>query len=322
MSIIRKKLSAKRELPDFIKNSLTLWAPLHNAFCDRLGELTQSSWEVVLSDIKIDALPELISALPEQGLYFGYGDKECGVSFITYYDAGFAEKVTRSALEMKKGPVDDNYKIGKLDLLLFKPVTEKFNIELGTLFENTYEDFSTSASALFEEVERGLTTEDINNVADDIIWNEVTLSVQPVQKEPDKTQNAEVPTPALAVRVLLPQTLLLKLVSTHASEIDAPVIDSKNPWTRHMRNSLDTAIVPVRAVVETCRMTVADCTRFEIGQIIDLPGVSLDSIGVEADMSGVSVNFATAKLGIYKAHRAVKLIENMDPEFCSDSIAI
>ena len=137
-----------------------------------------------------------------------------------------------------------------------------------------------------------------------------------------KVKAEEVQATSLALRVLLPQNFLLQILATGGNDAQAPVIDPENPWTRHMRTSLDTAIVPVRAVVETCRMTVADCTRFEIGQVIELPGVSLQSIGLEAEMSGSSVNFASAALGIFKSHRAVKLIEDMDSEFCSDSIAI
>ena len=340
MSVLRKKLDVKRDLPDHIKNSVTLWEPLHNALCGGFSELTKSTWEVGLAEVKVGMLSELLSDLSQKGLYYGYGGEESGLTFMTYYDVDFASLVTHSSLDIEGAAPDGSYEPSKLDLLLFKSVAKSVNIEFWNLFKDIYQgiykDIYRDPNDPLTEIESGFSPDDISLSSDKAMWSEVILHIRPVQTEDEKTKETpkktskakaktkteDVKTASLALRVLLPQNLILQILATRGSEAQAPVIDPDNPWTRHMRNSLDTAIVPVRAVVETCRMTVADCTRFEIGQVIELPGVSLQSIGLEAEMSNSSVNFASAALGIFKSHRAVKLIENMDSEFCSDSIAL
>jgi len=105
-----------------------------------------------------------------------------------------------------------------------------------------------------------------------------------------------------------------------------------NPWNLHMRETLKDAPTNIRVVVESFRMSVADCTRLAIGQVIPLPGVSLQSMGVEVEMEDDSlgqsthrgqklpkrVEVARATLGIYKTNRAVKLIEDLDQNFVQD----
>ncbi|MEP6342127.1 MAG: hypothetical protein ABJ275_02345 [Maricaulaceae bacterium] len=328
MSILQKKLDLKPELPDHIKDSVALWSSLHSVFCDNFSELSQSSWEVARAEIKVAPIVELISGLPKQGLYFGYGEKEGQTSYITYYDEAFAEKVTKSALDIQKTEVNEAHKMGKLDLILFKPVADSLNVEFWKMFNDIYifkgidEDVPRDPKSPLNEIGRGLSSDDIGLVTDSAAWIEMALYIQPVKNKAEKSKPKDNKASSLAVRILLPQNLLLKLLSVRGNQTNEQVIDPQNPWTLHMRKSLDTAIVPVRVVAETCRMTVADCTRLEIGQVISLPGVSLDSIGIEAEMSGVSVNFAWAALGIYKAHRAVKLIDNIDPNFCPDTISV
>jgi len=113
--------------------------------------------------------------------------------------------------------------------------------------------------------------------------------------------------------------MLKRLGAAFESHQAQPVIDPSDPWTQHMRGAIDRAIVPVRAVVETCRMTVADCTRFEIGQVIKLPGVSLQSIGIETEFGEGKASFVPGALGIYKSHRAIKLTEDLDPTFAPEA---
>ena len=328
MNILKKKSNLKPKKPDHVKESIALWTPLHSVFCDSFSELSQSNWEVARTETKVGPVLELLSSLPKQGLYFGYGEKEGQPSYVTYYDAGFAEKVTQNALDIQKTEADEAHKLGKLDLILFKPAADSLNTEFWKMFNDIYTfkdndvDVRREPNLPLDEIGRGLSSDDIVPVRDSEAWVEIALHIQPVQNKAEKSKPTDNKPSSLAVRIILPQDLLLKLLSARSNQTHEQVIDPQDPWTLHMRKSLDTAIVPVRVVVETCRMTVADCTRFEIGQVINLPGVSLDSIGIEAEMSGVSVNFASAALGIYKAHRAVKLIDNIDPDFYPDTITI
>lgn len=332
MAILRKKLDVKPGLPDHIKNNLTIWRSLHLAICAAFSELTEMSWEAGKVEINFGELKALQSALPDTGLCFSYGDAEGPGTLLAYYEPRFAAQVTARSLEIQADVVDETYVPGMLDLILFKPVIQSFDTELGDIFAATY----NIPDDRLRQLEQAHNLEDIGLAKDVGVWNEVTFYIQQAEdinsksgadKAKSKTKKKADPKTvskpsSLAFRILLPQSLLQHLLASSVNEAASPVIDAQNPWTHHMRQSLDTAIVPVRAVVETCRMTVADCTRFEIGQIIDLPGVSLQSIGLETEMIDGNVNFGSAALGIYKAHRAVKLIENVNPEFCPESLII
>ncbi len=87
--------------------------------------------------------------------------------------------------------------------------------------------------------------------------------------------------------------------------------------TRH----IDKSVTSLRAVLENCEMTVADCTRLSIGQIIPLPGVSLQDLSVEAELKETRVSIARAALGIHKTRRAVQLVEDVSPHFIDKGLA-
>ncbi|MDB2438727.1 hypothetical protein N9W89_08440 [Hellea sp.] len=334
MGLLRKKLDVKSGIPDHIINNLKIWHPLHSAICAAFSELTQMAWETGRVDVKSGELKELKSALPETGLGFSYSVSDHPATLLAHYESRFAAQVTTRSLEMQAKVIDETYKPTKLDLILFRPIVQGFDIALGDLFSATFANISEN----LKQSERSLNLQDIELADDKGVWNEVTFIVQQsedhtktkldtkkteTKKANKKAVKKTVSKPSkplsLTFKILLPQTLLQNLLASCMNEDGPSVIDPENPWTDHMRQSLDTAVVPVRAVVETCRMTVADCTRFEIGQVIELPGVSLQSIGLETEMVEGSVNFGSAALGIYKSHRAVKLIENMNPEFCPES---
>jgi flagellar motor switch protein FliM len=87
--------------------------------------------------------------------------------------------------------------------------------------------------------------------------------------------------------------------------------------TRH----IDKSITSLRAVLESCEMTVADCTRLSIGQIIPLPGVSLQALNIEAELKDNRICIARGAMGIHKTRRAVQLVEDISPSFIDEGLA-
>jgi len=87
--------------------------------------------------------------------------------------------------------------------------------------------------------------------------------------------------------------------------------------TRH----IDKSVTSLRAVLESCEMTVADCTRLSIGQVIPLPGVSLQILSIEADITDNRVCIAKGALCIHKTRRAVQLVEDVSPIFIDEGLA-
>jgi len=165
MSILRKKIEVKPGVPDYIKNNLTIWRPLHLAICAAFSELTQLPWETGNVEVRIGELKELQSDLPETGLCFSYGE------------AGEAAS-----------SIDESYLLSILDLILFKPVIQSFDTELGDLFSAIYDKSEDS----FRQLERALKLEDVGLAKDVGPWNEVTLLIQKVEDELSKADKVKV----------------------------------------------------------------------------------------------------------------------------------
>jgi|GEM_PF-6950651 len=91
--------------------------------------------------------------------------------------------------------------------------------------------------------------------------------------------------------------------------------DAQARWQAHARNVLWDVPVPLKAVVETCHLKVADCVRLEIGNIIALPGASLERVRIATESGHMP---AIGALGLYKANRAVKLTTQLDEHFIAD----
>lgn len=82
------------------------------------------------------------------------------------------------------------------------------------------------------------------------------------------------------------------------------------------RPSLKKTATPLRALLEELDMSVAQCTRLEIGEVIPLPGITVNNIRVQAEMQeGHRLDIAKARLGIFKAHKALKIQKDVDTQF-------
>jgi len=153
------------------------------------------------------------------------------------------------------------------------------------------------------------------------------LLLRPVPLKIAKPESQTSPSD-LWVQVFLPAAQLESLLQSIATgeTSESLVIDAEHPWALHMRDAVKKADMPIRAVVETCHMTIAECTRLEIGQVIALPGVSLNSVGIFIDLETGDaaetdkdvIELTKGSLGIFKKNRALKLIENIDPSFTHD----
>ncbi len=333
MNVLRKKLEKEPGIPDHIKNNVKVWQSLHVVVCEMLSSLTQTMWEPGRVTLDFGDLKTLKLRVQDAGLKFGYGDSNDTCTLLTHFDKRFAANVTLRSLDLSDDTVMDDYTPELLDLLLFKPVADVLGEEIIKLFDV----LRRSATGGMRQVKSGLRLAEFEFPRGQGLWNEITFFVKEVKigasEEPAsdidiETEEGGMPSEGetdsglndLAFKIILPQNVLQHLMSKLTSDAAGAVKKGDSPWSKHMYQSLETAKVPVRAIIESCTMTVADCTRLEIGEIIELPGVSLQSIGLETEMTDGSVNIATAALGIYKSNRAVKLTSDLDPEFFNSSV--
>lgn len=335
MSLLRKKIDREPGLPDHIKNNVKVWQPLHLAVCDMFSSLTQTTWEPRNVDVEFGDLKALQNEISEPGLKFGYGDTNDISTMLVHFDRRFAAHVTTRSLDMSENGEIENHRPELLDLLLFKPIAKALEDDIAKLFSV----LRRSATGGIRQNNKGLKITEFELARGMGLWNKVTfrckLAAVPGSEAAEDDTGVETEEGGMAdveagestasndlvFKMILPQSrlnqLMSKLSNAAASSTEG-VAD--NPWAKHMYQSLENAKVQIKAVVESREMTVADCTRLQIGDVIDLPGVSLQSIGLETDMSDGPVNIATAALGIYKLNRAVKLTSDLDTDFFSTPI--
>ena len=315
VNILKRKLEPKSQLQNPAENSDELWQGLNQTVSEAFTELVESTWEIDKIEIISGEWKDLISGLPAAGLFYGMGDTEKECRVFVAFDSDFGARIANQSLKLQEAEEGAVYTPSMLDLILFKPVAQKIEIELRNLLTAA----ATANESALSFTDRGTIPSDIGMIKDEGSWSKVLFSIREAEDDMFSLGNAasdqkeETSPPALNFQILLPVNMIPRPSSK--SDKEAPVLDLDSPWTQHMRRSLDSALVPIRAVVETCRMTVADCTRLETGQIINLPGVSLQSVGVEAEMKTDTVKFSVGALGVYKSHRAIKLTEDVIPGF-------
>ncbi len=332
MNVLRKKLDREQGLPDHIKNNVGVWQSLHVAACDALSSLTNRIWEPAGVRLEYGDSKMLLTRQEDVSLNFGFSDHGGETKLLVNFDPGCSALVTSHSLSSPMPEPDSLYNLGMLDLLLFKPVIAAVEEELTKLFDLVRVKNSPSIT----QVGQGITPNGFELSKGMGAWNEVTFRLRAVPQIEKKARNLEdeldgevtVPEPEdlspidLSFRLLAPQSLLQRIISRLASDSGSKVGAGDNPWAKQIFRSLETATVPIRVVIESCQMTVADCTRLEIGEVIDLPGVSLQAVGLETEMTDGPVNVGTAALGIYKSYRAVKLSGDLDQNFFPNTIEI
>ncbi|NHK26320.1 hypothetical protein FF098_000190 [Parvularcula flava] len=117
---------------------------------------------------------------------------------------------------------------------------------------------------------------------------------------------------------LMPYQPIEKLSILLANAPSKSVDDPEDPWPPHMLSAAMSARVQLRAVLERCPMTIAECARLEVGQVIPLPGVSLNELCLAAWADQGHLPVATAALGVMKQFKAVKLMSDPCEEFIAD----
>lgn len=105
------------------------------------------------------------------------------------------------------------------------------------------------------------------------------------------------------------------LMATTAMIPDAEVDVDDKVIAPRLSPRLGPCHVNVRAVADRVRMSVADCTRLEIGQVVALPGLRFDQLELSVDMDDGPLALTDAALGADKGMKAVRLNRGLDPAF-------
>lgn len=311
MSVLRKKIYRENGLPDVIAEAQGLWDILFAEMSDCLTEMTGNAWDLIGQDIiQVDG-NKIFANLPDSGLAFGLISDDERVPVFLNFDTNFAKIISSTALSVS-GPLDDaDYQLQMLDLILAKPLRDIVITEVSKLLLNAHYNngrLSVKSQGLSHTsfvVDRGFGT-----------MNEITFTLKQGASEDEddaKPEDSKIDQ-AFKFTLTLPQSALQQIATHHVSFAVQPDAGAPGPWADQIFKSMKTATVPIRGVVETCTMTVADCTRLEVDDIIKLPGASLQSVSLQTEMREGTVKIGHATLGVYKSNWALKLSADLNEE--------
>lgn len=74
-----------------------------------------------------------------------------------------------------------------------------------------------------------------------------------------------------------------------------------------IRESVKSTTITVEGVLDRVRMTIGECSRLEIGQLIALPDVDTTRVSLQAETVNGHVNIGQCEMGVWKNQRALKL---------------
>lgn len=304
MSVLRKKIeSAAAAKPLDVDLAVLCWEGFQNVLLDTFEGMIESlMWKPKGISVKQLDPKGLIKSFPKNGLFSTWGETEKETQNLVLIDTKLAALVSRFGFQgeitdMKKL---DKHPISKFDILLLEDLLFVAKSILNPASSIERVDYTECSDIPFTkecqewvrldfhfEVSLGPKAEDIP-LDFTVLISQADFDVH--LKHGPKTKS-------------VPETLELDVTA--------------ETLTHHV----DKSMTSLRAVLESCEMTVADCTRLAIGQVIPLPGVSLQSLNIEAELKENRICIAKGALGIHKTRRAVQLIEDVSPSFVDKGLA-
>lgn len=74
-----------------------------------------------------------------------------------------------------------------------------------------------------------------------------------------------------------------------------------------LRESVKLSMITVEGVLSRLPMTIGECSRFEVGQVIALSDVNTASVSLQAETVNGTVDIGQCEMGVWKRQRALKL---------------
>lgn len=85
-----------------------------------------------------------------------------------------------------------------------------------------------------------------------------------------------------------------------------------------LRRSVQTTTISIGAVLDSFELTVGECSRLEVGQVLPLPDARTSKLRVSAETINGNLEIGTAELGVWKQNRALKLTAPIADSFVSN----
>jgi len=298
MNVLRKKIDrANLAIPLDLDKVRFAWSNPQEKILDIfLTEIESLHWKTTSIEISQMIPADMPSICPKSGIYVVLGETERVVNCVLLFDTKLAAIFSKFGFSGKVTDLDglDEYEFTRFDIMVLDNLIKQVQTAFGM---NTF-------GAKSEYVEFS----DIPIDQDPVEWVKIDLGFD-VSLRP-KSKKEPVTISVLMLKSHMNETLT-EFIELAPEEAPVEFDEDTETLTRH----IDQSITSLRAVLESREMTVADCTRLEIGQVIPLPGVSLQELRLEAELKESRVCITKGSLGIHKTRRAVKLVEDITSDF-------
>lgn len=324
MSILRRKIDLNRGGPAPIEPINEMWDPLHRSMCQYLSSLSVENWEPRNCKVKTGDFKTLSSEIDLPTPFFRLGTRERPMMMAMAFDNAMTRWITQTRLGVENNNNAEAQAPGQLDLMLMRPPSDIVQKAVQALWIH-YKSNGQRSELRFTA--QGLSPKTFDVPKDGETWVSVALAsklMPPTDEtgkplpEENSQDSALDELSEVKCYIIMPRSLYESISSDFLADRGNNVIDPTSPWARHMRSTVSQATAPVKVILEKKRMSIAECTRFELGQVIELPGVSLDNLSLETEIKNGFTVFAQGQLGVFRSSRAVKLIDDLEDDFITD----
>jgi len=298
MSVLRKKIDKNLGVPKLeTRKLLAYWEQTKSFYLSGCESLIEHlHWKEVDVKVSQGSLEDIKSKLPDTGLYTSFGNNIKDTQAVFLLDNALASIIAKHGFTGRIKTFDgiQDYEISKIDSLMMDPLIATTHRALDNSSWPVRNDYLEKAELPFAQY--------ITNCIQIEFLYEVSFGPQSEGQ-------------AIRFTLIVPSEYMLPRLAAFQEQIVSKPVSDSDQSSEILSRHVDQSVTSLRAVLEKRKMTVADCTRLEIGQIISLPGVSLKEMKLEATLRDDKICVVTGALGIHKSNRAIKLTADLSPEF-------
>lgn len=315
MNPLKKKISLQTDQDHTPKKLPLIWQDVFESLLPMAESLmSQITWSVGQSAVDIMDMAGLTKAHKTKALYYGFGNKASALECIIVIEPKLAGLIRKCSFNEE---VADFSGIavkepGRLDFLLpslwVDQLAEAIQ-HIGT------QHGGHEHPARLTQASTNLDFEDMSPATFVSEWAVISATFKGALGRKVKGEE-------FGVRIILPHAdIAQSLMSIDAEAKAAGQRVDLDKCKPEIKRHLEQTPMAVRAVLEDIELSVADCARLSVGQVLPLPGVSVARLRLEAGRDQERAYLAPAELGIYKTHRAVRLNQDVAKAFIDNFVS-
>lgn len=279
-SVLRKKLESRSGLPPTILGYHEFWETLHQAVC---------AWADEAMDGTVPEEPDvrrmyngggLLEILEHQTTFFFHSMHSPGICAIATNEAGAARIVAKRLGQDFESAQETSALFMKL---MFETPAVSLWRGAARLLEG--HDADTPASPLSDPAHAA------GHVQADSRYLAVAYRVMPA---------------ALQSQIWIIFDLDFIMSCAHGAQRRAAEHRRPSP-SKVLRESALRSSINVEAVLDKISMTIGECSRLEVGDLIPLPDTDPGSVRLNAETVNGQIEIGQCEMGVWKRQRALKL---------------